>query len=162
MLLLLVAVVVLAVRHRPAPFDGRPVVLPVTLDGLRPSQGAAQFGTDDNWRSMMTQGFGARPFDGRQYGSPAGGRVINLTVVRGTSDTYGDIHLADAPFTDVGDVRCTHTFDLASKGPTTRASMLICFRARDTLSVSVFLIGGGEGYELRAAGLIDAVWAAND
>ena len=160
-LLVLLAAVALAVRHRQAPFDGRPVVLPATLDGLRPAQGAAQFGSDAGWRSMMTQGFGARPFDGRQYGSVAEGRVLNLTVVRGTSDRYGDIHLAAPPFTDYGDVRCTHSLMLGKDAATTSARMLVCARTRDTLSVSVFMLTGGDGYEARAASLVDEVWAAN-
>ncbi len=161
---LLALVVTAAVHLRRPPQDPRPVVLPDEVQGLALAPAADQFAASD-WRTSMQKVLGDMPLDGRRYGTLADHRVVNVVVMRGTSDEAGDARLGSEPWTTYGEVRCTHTIVLPAltPGASPQASSLpgrvLCVRSRDTLTVSAFVLVGAEAWEQQAAGVVDEVWS---
>lgn len=113
----------------------------------------------------MQEVLGGTPVDGRRYGTLADRLVVNVMVMRGTSDQAGDARLGSGPWTAYGDVRCTHTIVVPALSPeaSPQASSLpgrvLCVRSRDTLTVSAFVLVGAEGWERQAASVVDEVWS---
>jgi hypothetical protein len=151
---------------RDEPRDDRPVVMPDTL--VAQPEAEVQF-AEYGWRTSMEEQWGDHPFDGRAFGSFQARVLMNLVVIRGDSRDEGDVGLGRPPYTQFGEVTCTHTFQFdAESSPDGEDSepyhsdrMLLCWRARDTLTVSVLLPLGGEGFETAAAQAVDGVWALN-
>lgn len=162
-----VGVVVLgavALHLRHPPLDRRPVVLPDQVAGLALAPADHQFATSADWRPEMQKVLGDMVFDGRQYGTAAQRRIVNVMVMRGTSDEAGDARLGAPPWTEYGEVRCTHALHLpaAANAPArdvpASPDRILCVRTRDTLTVTAFMLGGAEGWEQQAAQVVDEVW----
>ena len=147
------------------PRDDRPVMLPDTLAGQPMAE--QQFAEWPGWRTSMEELFGDHPFDGRAFGNPQSGVVMNLVVIRADSRDEVDAGLGRPPYTQIGEVSCTHTFQLDGEfspagqapEPYVSDSMLLCWRARDTLTVSVLVLIGSQGYEQTAAQAVNEAWA---
>lgn len=160
----LLALVAAVVHLRRPPQDHRPVVLPDQIQGLALAPDVDQFAAPD-WRDSLREKLGDMPFDGRRYGTIAEQLVVNVTVMRGTSDEAGDARLGGEPYTTYGEVRCTHTMVLpaAANGGTEKVTTLthwlLCVRTRDTLTVTVLVLMGAEEWEEQAARAVDDVWA---
>ncbi len=73
------------------------------------AEAGLQFSTHEEWQQVMREEFGDRGWGGRAYGGKPG-PLAHLTVIRSRTDTAGDLKLAHAPYTEFGDVTCTHTF----------------------------------------------------
>jgi hypothetical protein len=150
---------------RPHPRDDRPVVLPDTLVGLSPAETRLQFAQGGDWRTQLAQTFGDHPFDGRAFGGVRPGPLVNLVVVRKDSRDEGDPGLGRPPYSKFGEVSCTHWFqlpDVLGQGeskPYRSDKMLLCWRASETLTVSVLMPLSPPGYEQTAAQAVDEVWA---
>ena len=141
------------------PRDDRPAVLPETFAGLSPADALYQFGDQGDWRSQLTKVYGDHPFAGRAFGAPRPTALVNLVVVRTDSRDEGDPALGRPPFTQVGEVTCTHTFelgdlpgDVGDHRPFRKDSMLLCWRASATLTVSALVLFGGLGSSRRPLG----------
>jgi hypothetical protein len=174
-LLIAMAVVVVAasvtgfVVLRPLRGDERPV-LPETFAGLQPAETRLQFADRAGWKKTATETFGDAPIGGRAFGGLRPGFLVNLVVVRADSRGEADPALGRPPYTKIGHVSCTRTFQLPDGVlpgqehplPHLSESMLVCWRARDTLTVSVMVLGGPAGYEQTGARAVDEVWALND
>ncbi len=156
----LVAVVATVVHLRPQPTDARPVVLPDTFAGWPVAPELQQFERDADWRARLTKDYAGNAFDGRAYGTRRPVQLLNVVVARTDGTGLGDVLMGVAPFTDHGDVRCTHTLRLQGQsGPTQESpGMLLCFRAEARLTVSVLAIGQ-DADEARIASGVDDVWA---
>jgi hypothetical protein len=161
------ALVTALVVLRPHPRDDRPVVLPERLASLPAAETRFQFADGGDWRTQLAKAFGDHPFDGRSFRGVRPGPVMNLVVVRTDSREEADPGLGRAPYTKFGDVSCTHTFQLPGgvvqgqdrPKPFSRDWMLLCWRARETLTVSVLVLASPPGYEQTAARAVDEVWA---
>lgn len=157
-----VALVTLFLLQRaPEPVvDTRPVVLPKTLQGLPMAD--SQF-ADTGWRTTMRDaksGFGDHPFDGRSYQATKRGPMVNLVVVRDDAQDKGDLYSEHKPFTTIGHVSCRHPFPIDRPvGTAGRDNVLTCWRASETLTVSVLVLPAPPGYEKTMAKAIDEVWA---
>jgi hypothetical protein len=82
---------------------------------------------------------------GRAYSGSALPRY-NVVVVRDDATDVGDAALGRAPWTEHGEVSCTHTFDFGlGDGEQLSDRTLLCLRAGDTLTVSVLVLGGADG-----------------
>jgi hypothetical protein len=155
---------------RPHDSDNRLIVLPATLAGLRPSEPGLQFAQSGDWRTQLEKKFGDHPFDGRAYGAARPGPLVNLVVVRKDARHEGDPALGRPPYTQIGDVSCTRTFQLPDSSdssdelskPWRSNSMMVCWRAGETLTVSVMVQLSPAGYEQTAATAVDDVWALDD
>jgi len=149
------------------PRDDRPVVLPDTFAGLSPATAQWQFADRGDWRSQLTDTYGGHPFAGRAFAAAQPKILVNLVVVRTDSRDKADPALGRPPFTQIGQVTCTHTFELGGDlpegvedpGPFRKDSMMLCWRARETLTVSAFVLIGGLGLEQATARAVDEVWA---
>jgi hypothetical protein len=170
---LVVAGVVAVAALRPPPHSDDPVVIPETLLGMPASP--LDFAADPGWSDAME-------FDGAVGGrgySPAPAKVpqVNLMVVRqdiSGDDDPGDVGMAGDVEEVVGRVSCTQTLDFSStpddvaeqwgieRDAAERSeSMLVCWRADDLLTVSVFVIGIDVApfTSTDVAAAIDEVWA---
>ena len=151
--------------QRSGPVDRRPVVLPDTLAGLPPVEATWQFANSD-WRGQLRDVTASTPSTGGPTAACRPGPLINLVVVRGDFRGESDAGLGRPPYTEIGEVSCTHTFQLPDLGvtdgdpkPFTKDSWLVCSRESDRLTVSAFVIIGGDGYEQEAAAAVDQTWA---
>lgn len=155
---------------RPPPHSDAPVVVPETLLGMPVSPyDFAQDGWADGWDVDGALG-------GRAYRSTAGtGPQLNLVVARqdisGDADP-GDVGMAGGVDETIGAVSCTEQVDYSNREPDAMPAgvaapvpgrtdfMLICWRSRDDLTVSVLLLGrdrAGLGSSQLAAA-VDEVW----
>jgi hypothetical protein len=147
--------------------DDRAVVLPDTFAGLPAAETRLQFGEGAEWKKGLGETFGNRPIGGRAFGSVRPGPLVNLMVVRADSRDAADPALGRPPYTQIGKVSCTHTFQFGNgaapggedRPPRRNDKMLLCWRAGDLLTVSALIFIGGQGVEQTAAQAIDAVWA---
>ena len=152
---------------RPHPRDDRPVVLPATLAGLSAAQTGLQFGQAGDLHAQWADTFGEHPFDARAFGGLRPGPLLNLVVVRTDSRGKADPGLGRPPYSSIGDVSCTRTFQFGDgvvpgqdrPKPFRSDRVLLCWRARDTLTVSVLVPNSAPGYEQTAAQAVDEVWA---
>jgi hypothetical protein len=157
----------LLVVVRPHPRDDRPVVLPDTLAGLTAAEPGLQFGQAADLRTQWRDTFGDHPFDARAFGGVRPGPLVNLVVVRTDSRGEADLRLGRPPYTKFGDVSCTRTFQLPDSlvpgqdqpKPFHSDRILLCWRARTTLTVSVLVPTSPAGYEQTAAQAVEEVWA---
>jgi hypothetical protein len=164
------ALVIGFVVLRPHPQGDRSVVVPDTLAGLPAAETALQFADRAGWRKTATETFGDTPLGGRAFGSLRPGFLVNLVVVRADSRGEADMALGRPPYTKIGQVSCTRTFQLPDGVlpgqehplPHLSESMLLCWRARDTLTVSAMVLAGPAGYEQAMARAVDEVWALNN
>ena len=147
-------------HSRTQPRDDRPVALPAALIGLPPGEDKFRFDTD-SWHRAMAKVYRDHPFAGRQYGTIAAGRLLNLVVVRTDSAHHGDPHLARPPYLGVGDVTCTHSFQLSKGKTSVLEHQVLCYRVSPTLTVSVFVVLGGQAYEQQAAQAVQQAWDLN-
>lgn len=172
-LVVVLAAVVAVVALRPPPHSDEPVVIPQTLLGMPASRldFAATPGWSDGWELDGAVG-------GRGY-APVGAIVpqANLIVVRqdvSGDDDAGDVGMAGDVEQRFGEVSCTQQLDFSSSDPEELGSdlglpalephrsdsMLVCWRARSDLTVSVLLVGLDRGFgaaDVSAA--VDEVWA---
>lgn len=157
--LLLVGLVAGALHLRSVQRDTRPVVLPDTFAGWTKAPPAQQFAETGDWRTQLAKAYAGNAFDGRAYGTRRPVQLLNLVVARSGDTGVGDVRLGQAPYTEHGDVRCTHTFTMPDgTGPAKEAAgMLLCFRAEGQLTVSVLALGNDQD-EARIADGIDDVW----
>jgi hypothetical protein len=152
---------------RPHPHDDRRVLLPDTLVGLQAAETGLQFAQSGDWSTQLAKTFGDHPFDGRAFGGVGPGPLVNLVVVRTDSRSEADPGLGRPPYTKIGHVSCTNTFQLPDgkvpgddhPKPLRIERMLLCWRARETLTVSVLVTVSLPGYEQTAARAVDEVWA---
>jgi len=158
--ILLVGLATAALHLRSQQRDTRPVVLPDTFAGWTTAPQAQQFAETGDWRTQLAKVYAGNAFDGRAYGTRRPVQLLNLVVARSGDTGVGDVRLGVAPYTEHGEVRCTHTFTMPDgAGPAKEAAgMLLCFRAETQLTVSVLALGNDQD-EARIAAGIDDVWA---
>ena len=168
---LVVAAVVAVVALRPPPHSDEPVVIPPTLLGMPVSPyDFAEDGWAEGWEIDGSVG-------GRAYRSATGtGPQLNLVVARQDitgDDDPGDVGMAGDVEEQHGAVSCTQQVDYSNSDPDEAPDglpellpgrsdfMLICWRSRDDLTVSVLLLGrdrAGLG-AADVAAAVDEVWA---
>jgi hypothetical protein len=158
--IVLLGLVAAALHLRPHSPDTRPVVLPDTFAGWPTAPELQQFERDADWRARQSKDYAGNAFDGRAYGTRTPVQLFNVVVARTDGSELGDVLMGVAPFTDHGDVRCTHTMRLQGQAGPSRESpdMVLCFRAEARLTVSVLAIGHSANDAQIAAG-VDDVWA---
>jgi len=169
-----VAVLVVAVAAgcaflllRSGPIDHRPVVLPDALAGYAVADPGLQFSQAADWRAGMREDFGDRPWDGRAYGGVPG-PLIHLVVVRGDSDKKGSLTTVREPFTKIGDVTCTQTFQTVAlpgqseSGPKRMDRWAQCWRSDDSLTVSVLVVLTTPQFVPTAAAAVEEAWALQE
>ncbi|GAB4065744.1 hypothetical protein GCM10028777_16310 [Angustibacter speluncae] len=170
-LALVVAAVVAVVALRPPPHSTEPVVIPQFLLGMPVSPyDFAQDGWADGWELDGTVG-------GRAYRSGANtGPQLNLIVARQDitgDDDPGDVGMAGDVEERFAAVSCTQQVDYSNSDPDDLPEgmpalppgrsdfMLICWRSRDDLTVSVLLLGrdrAGLG-SADVAAAVEEAWA---
>lgn len=169
---LVVAAVVAVVALRPPPHSDEPVAIPPTLLGMPVSP--LDFAARPGWDEQM--GFHGAT-GGRGYApAPEVAPQANLVVVRqdvSGDDDLGDVGMAGDVEQRFGAVSCTSTLDFSNvpddvaqdygldDGPVATDQNLVCWRADETLTVSVFVIGMRIAPFVAAdvAAAVDEVWA---
>lgn len=107
------------------------MVLPDRLAGLPAAEATLQFADHVDWRTHLSETLGNQPLDGRAFGVRPG-PIVNLVVVRADSRGEADPALGRPPYLNIGDVSCTHTFQLAHG--VERDQDRWCWRVRRTTS----------------------------
>jgi hypothetical protein len=152
---------------RSGPIDHRPVVRPDVLAGYPVADPRLQFSQAADWRAVMREDFGGRPWDGRAYGGVPG-PLIHLVVVRGDSENKGSLTTVMEPYTKIGDVTCTQTFQAvplpgqSESGPKRMNRWVQCWRSDDSLTVSVLVVLTTAQFMQTAAAAVDEAWALQE
>lgn len=152
-------------REDHGPKDTRPVVLPDTLGGL-PISRYNDLEPGGLWYQNNLPVFGPdHAFGGRAYTAydSAGSPIppgMNLIVARGHFERAADLERAAKPYTRHGEVTCTNNIDTKIDGTGVQRmdNMMVCWRISDSLTVSVFGLGGQQTPEPLVAAVNEA-WA---
>jgi hypothetical protein len=169
-LVAVLAAVAAVVTLRPPTHSDEPVVVPETLLGMPVSRTdfAATPGWSDGWE--LDGAVGGRGYAAGDAVLPGANLIVARQDISGDDDP-GDVGMAGDVEQRFGEVSCTQQLDFSSSAdvdadpgfdlePYRSDSMLVCWRSRSDLTVSVLLLGLDRGFGAAdVAAAVDEVWA---